>query len=64
MENGTFSWDKDGAAILHEINLKIKKGSLTAVVGSVGAGKSSLLSAFLGEMHKLSGYVNITVSPG
>ena len=32
-----------------------------AVVGSVGAGKSSLLSAILGEMEKLSGVVNVDV---
>jgi ATP-binding cassette subfamily C (CFTR/MRP) protein 1 len=44
------------------INIQIAKGSLTAVVGQVGAGKSSLLSAILGEMDKLNGYVNIEVS--
>ncbi|GJQ72625.1 hypothetical protein Trydic_g14732, partial [Trypoxylus dichotomus] len=32
--------------------------SITAVVGQVGAGKSSLISAFLGEMVKSSGRVN------
>ena len=44
------------------INLTIKDGSLTAVVGQVGAGKSSLISAFLGEMEKLKGHVNCRVS--
>lgn len=29
-----------------------------AVVGTVGSGKSSLISAFLGEMEKVSGRVN------
>ena len=33
-----------------------------AVVGQVGAGKSSLLSALLGEMEKLQGKVTIRVS--
>ena len=37
------------------------EGSLIAVVGSVGAGKSSLLSAILGEMDKTSGTVNVKV---
>lgn len=36
----------------------IRKNSLTAIVGTVGSGKSSLISAFLGEMDKLHGTVN------
>jgi len=35
---------------------------LVAVVGTVGSGKSSLMSAFLGEMDKVSGRVNTKVS--
>ncbi len=44
---------------LKDISLSIKKGSLVAVVGSVGSGKSSLLSALLGETEKLSGRVTV-----
>ncbi len=43
------------------INIRIKKGELAAIVGEVGAGKSSLLSALLGDMEKLDGRVNILV---
>uniref|UniRef100_A0AAY4BSE5 Multidrug resistance-associated protein 1 n=1 Tax=Denticeps clupeoides TaxID=299321 RepID=A0AAY4BSE5_9TELE len=42
-----------------EINVLIPEGSLVAVVGHVGSGKSSLLSALLGEMHKQDGAVSI-----
>ena len=47
---------------MDEINVKIKTNSLVAVVGPVGSGKSSLISAILGEMYKQSGFVNTTVS--
>ena len=43
------------------IKLDIHPGELVAVVGHVGAGKSSLISALLGEMEKLDGYVSIKV---
>ncbi|XP_066905601.1 multidrug resistance-associated protein 1 [Halyomorpha halys] len=58
VEKGTFSWGADEEATLRNLNLRVKPGSLVAVVGAVGSGKSSFLSAFLGEMHKVSGRVN------
>ncbi|KAI8806740.1 P-loop containing nucleoside triphosphate hydrolase protein [Cladochytrium replicatum] len=44
---------------LRDLKVDIKRGSLTAVVGAVGAGKSSLLSAIIGEMEKSSGSVAV-----
>lgn len=38
--------------------MKVEKNELVAIVGTVGSGKSSVLSAFLGEMDKISGRVN------
>uniref|UniRef100_A0A336K4Z6 ABC-type glutathione-S-conjugate transporter n=1 Tax=Culicoides sonorensis TaxID=179676 RepID=A0A336K4Z6_CULSO len=58
IENGKFQWN-DEEIILKNINMKVHKKSLVAIVGSVGSGKSSLLSAILGEMDRLSGRVNI-----
>ncbi|KAI8926854.1 P-loop containing nucleoside triphosphate hydrolase protein [Entophlyctis helioformis] len=40
---------------LEDINLSIPRGSLVAVVGSVGSGKSSFLSALIGGMRKTAG---------
>merc|ERR1719232_1502735 len=37
------------------MNIDMKKGELIAVVGKIGSGKSSLLSAILGEMQKIRG---------
>lgn len=59
VEGGTFSWDKDLQPALKDIDLEISEGKLVAVVGTVGSGKSSLISAFLGEMEKLKGKVNV-----
>lgn len=61
IENGHFSWgEQDSAPVLKKINLNVPRGSLVAVVGAVGSGKSSLLSALLGEMNKVSGRINTT----
>ena len=43
--------------VLYSINIEVKKASLVAIVGQVGCGKSSLLSAVLGEMEKSTGQV-------
>lgn len=47
---------------LSRIKLEIPRGSFVAVVGPVGCGKSSLLSAILGEMDRLQGQVQTAVS--
>ncbi|CAN6270976.1 unnamed protein product [Urochloa humidicola] len=45
--------------VLKGIDVEVRRGDLTAVVGTVGSGKSSLLSCIMGEMHKVSGKVSI-----
>ncbi|KAJ3210100.1 Multidrug resistance-associated protein 1 [Dinochytrium kinnereticum] len=42
-----------------DLNLSINRGELTAVVGVVGSGKSSLISACLGEMTTVSGSISV-----
>ena len=73
MKNASFSWGAAVSAedcpaggeaappqaILKGIDLEIKRTSLVAVVGVVGAGKSSLLSAMLGEMLKMEGELRV-----
>ncbi|KAM9010884.1 ATP-binding cassette sub-family C member 2 [Ara ararauna] len=55
----TFAWERDGDAAIRDVNLDITPGSLVAVVGAVGSGKSSLVSAMLGEMEHIKGHINI-----
>ncbi|XP_042654867.1 multidrug resistance-associated protein 1 isoform X1 [Tyto alba] len=57
VKNATFNWSKNDPPSLNSINFTVPEGSLVAVVGQVGCGKSSLLSALLGEMDKKEGYV-------
>ncbi|XP_059153099.1 multidrug resistance-associated protein 1-like [Physella acuta] len=59
ISNGTFYWDKTMPPVLKSIDLTIPEGKLVAVVGQMGAGKSSLLSAILGEMEKTAGEVTV-----
>uniref|UniRef100_A0A2K5MLD7 ATP binding cassette subfamily C member 11 n=1 Tax=Cercocebus atys TaxID=9531 RepID=A0A2K5MLD7_CERAT len=44
---------------LHKINLVVSKGMMLGVCGNTGSGKSSLLSAILGEMNLLEGSVGV-----
>ena len=41
-KNVSFKYIKDQETVLKNINLKIKKGEMTALVGSTGAGKSTI----------------------
>ncbi|KAL3821106.1 hypothetical protein ACJIZ3_007011 [Penstemon smallii] len=58
--DGNFSWDLSSPnPTLKDINFRASRGMRIAVCGTVGAGKSSLLSCILGEMPKVSGIVRI-----
>nr|GLL43806.1 ABC transporter C family member 4-like [Ipomoea trifida] len=60
VKNGNFSWDdNDEKNVLKDINFRIRKGELAAIVGTVGSGKSSLLASILGELQKSSGEVRV-----
>ncbi|KFH72941.1 hypothetical protein MVEG_00166 [Podila verticillata NRRL 6337] len=60
IDHADFVWDSispSARVYLKDINLRIARGSLIAVVGPVGSGKSSLLQAIVGNMPKSAGQV-------
>ncbi|XP_011927409.1 PREDICTED: multidrug resistance-associated protein 7 isoform X5 [Cercocebus atys] len=60
LHGALFSWDPVGTS--QEIfigHLEVKKGMLVGIVGKVGCGKSSLLAAITGELHRLRGRVAV-----
>ncbi|TCD67602.1 hypothetical protein EIP91_012232 [Steccherinum ochraceum] len=59
--NGEFYWTKDAISpTLEDINLSVKKGELVGILGRVGAGKTSLMSAIIGEMRRTEGTVKLS----
>ncbi|KAL8871245.1 MAG: hypothetical protein Q9174_002883 [Haloplaca sp. 1 TL-2023] len=56
IRDATFTWDKSRNC-LEGINFTARKGELSCIVGRVGAGKSSLLQAMLGDIWKIHGEV-------
>jgi len=58
-------WGAGGRALTPPLNLKLAAGSLTAVIGSDGSGKSSLLRVLAGLDRPLAGHIRMSVArPG
>ncbi|KAL8462294.1 hypothetical protein ACS0TY_033372 [Phlomoides rotata] len=58
--DGNFSWDESSPSpTLKDINFRVSHGMRVAICGTVGSGKSSLLSCILGEMPKISGIIRL-----
>ncbi|XP_051008844.1 ATP-binding cassette sub-family C member 10 [Acomys russatus] len=61
MHEALFSWDPIGTSQKTFIrHLEVRKGMLMGIVGKVGCGKSSLLAAVTGELHRLCGWVTVS----
>ncbi|RDX74677.1 ABC transporter C family member 3, partial [Mucuna pruriens] len=60
LADGNFSWDLSSLnTTLKNINLRVFHGMRVAVCGTVGSGKSSLLSCIIGEIPKISGTLKV-----
>jgi ABC-type multidrug transport system fused ATPase/permease subunit len=68
IQNANFSWtdqkitaqNSSTLGRLTQVDIKIRRGDLVAIVGPVGSGKSTLMSALLGELYLESGAVSVT----
>lgn len=60
IENGSAKWlDYEREDTLQNINMKVRPGELIAIVGQVGAGKSSLLNVILKELRLQEGSIQV-----
>ncbi|KAK2113754.1 Multidrug resistance-associated protein 7 [Saguinus oedipus] len=60
LHGALFSWDPvETSQETFISHLEVKKGMLVGIVGKVGCGKSSLLAAIAGELHRLRGHVAV-----
>ncbi|XP_012660474.1 multidrug resistance-associated protein 4 [Otolemur garnettii] len=60
VQDFTAFWDKEAETpTLQGLSFTVRPGELLAVIGPVGAGKSSLLSAVLGELPPSQGLVSV-----
>nr|XP_035935991.1 multidrug resistance-associated protein 4 isoform X3 [Halichoerus grypus] len=60
VQDFTAFWDKASETpTLQGLSFTVRPGELLAVIGPVGAGKSSLLSAVLGELPRSQGLVSV-----
>ncbi|KAF5283714.1 hypothetical protein FQR65_LT13749 [Abscondita terminalis] len=60
IENGLAKWNGSSTTNTFEnLNIKIEKGSVVAVIGPVGSGKSSLLQVILKELSLHSGTLEV-----
>lgn len=60
--NGNAKWlDYETENTLKNINIKVRRGELIAIVGQVGSGKSSLMNVFLKELGLREGTIQVHI---
>lgn len=60
--NAKFGWNETMPPVLEGLDFRVKKGSLTMVIGPVSSGKSTLLNAILGETPVCEGLSRSSMS--
>ncbi|KAJ2807528.1 hypothetical protein H4R20_001248 [Coemansia guatemalensis] len=59
IKGGSFKWSSADQPAIRDIDIQCRRSELLAVIGRVASGKSSLVSAILGDMIKCSGSATV-----
>ncbi|KAJ2079685.1 hypothetical protein H4R24_003603 [Coemansia sp. RSA 988] len=59
IKGGSFKWSSAEVPAIRDINIQCRRSEMLAVIGRVGSGKSSLVSAILGDMLKCLGSASV-----
>ncbi|KAJ1887391.1 hypothetical protein LPJ66_009144, partial [Kickxella alabastrina] len=59
VSDASFRWVKHGPLILDSIDFSARSNEHLAIIGKVGSGKSSMVSAILGDMRREQGSVTV-----
>lgn len=62
LQDLSLGWNAESNPILNNIDLRVNKGSRTAIIGAVGTGKTLLLKGIIGEAHKVHGQLILSPS--
>ncbi|KAI1609253.1 putative multidrug resistance-associated protein [Exophiala viscosa] len=57
LRNCSFGWTGDAPHVVQDIDLSIKAGTVTMIIGPIGSGKSTLLKGMLSETPLSRGFV-------
>lgn len=61
ISNASFGYDHTKPPTLNNISLTLRKSQFTFIIGEVGSGKSTLMSAILGEMKPSKGSIYTSI---
>lgn len=59
VKNLILRYNPTSKPVLNDIDMELKQGSLTMLVGPIGSGKSSLMKVVLGELPYQSGAIHV-----